>query len=48
MERLNAAVLAISASGKKLPTLIICKGKVGKRKEIHLKAIECVKIKIFM
>ena len=39
------AVLAIIASGKKLPPLIICKGKVGKRKEIQLNSLECVKNK---
>jgi hypothetical protein len=39
------AVLAISASGKKLPSLIICKGQVGKRKEIHLKALDYIKYK---
>ena len=27
------AVLSISASGQKLPPLIICKGKSGKRKK---------------
>ena len=40
-----SAVLAIIASGKKLPPLIICKGKVGKRKEIQLNALDCVKNK---
>ena len=39
------AVLSITASGKKLPPLLILKGKVGKRKEEKLNKLEIVKKK---
>ena len=39
------AVLSITASGEKLPPLLILKGKVGKRKEEELNKLEIVKKK---